>query len=74
MANKKLTANGVAPLLLNEHEVAQCIGMSVASLRRWRFQKKGPQFIKFGAAVRYSRQDVEQWIAAHRTGGEEQVI
>jgi predicted DNA-binding transcriptional regulator AlpA len=45
--------------LLNEHEVASYLKISVASVRRWRLLRTGPKFLKIGAAVRYRREDVE---------------
>jgi excisionase family DNA binding protein len=48
--------------LLNEHEVARYLKISVASVRRWRLFRKGPKFVKIGSAVRYRKQDVETWL------------
>jgi len=48
--------------LLNEFDVARITGMSVASVRRWRRLRKGPKYIKIGAAVRYKREDITAWI------------
>lgn len=50
--------------MLNEHEVAKILNLKVSTLRRWRWQQKGPRFAKFGAAVRYRRSDVERYIEA----------
>jgi len=49
--------------LLNEHEVANSCSISVLTLRKWRSQKRGPQFVKIGALVRYRPEDVDIWIA-----------
>ena len=40
--------------LLTEDEVARQLRVSVASLRRWRLERRGPQFIKVGSLVRVS--------------------
>lgn len=48
--------------LLNEYDVAGIIGMSVASVRRWRTHNAGPQFIKIGSAVRYRLDDIQSFI------------
>ena len=57
--------------LLNEHGVAGLLGVSVATVRRWRLLKQGPKFIKVGAAlVRYRMEDVSAWLASRPTGGE----
>jgi predicted DNA-binding transcriptional regulator AlpA len=50
------------PVMMNEHEVAAFLKMSVASVRRWRFFRTGPKFVKIGSAVRYRREDVELWL------------
>jgi excisionase family DNA binding protein len=50
------------PEMLNEHQVAGYLNMSVATVRRWRVVRKGPKFVKIGSAVRYKRADVETWV------------
>jgi excisionase family DNA binding protein len=55
--------------LLKEEEVAEQLHVSVASLRRWRLARRGPQFIKVGSLVRYRPEDLETWLAALPTGG-----
>lgn len=52
--------------LLNEHEVASSCSISVLTLRKWRSQKRGPQFVKIGALVRYRPEDVDAWIAEQK--------
>jgi Helix-turn-helix domain len=39
--------------LLNEFKAAEALGLSVHTLRQWRSERKGPDFVKMGAAVRY---------------------
>jgi predicted DNA-binding transcriptional regulator AlpA len=56
--------------LLNEHDVARITGLSVASVRRWRLLRQGPRYLKIGASVRYTREDVAVWLASRPTGGE----
>jgi len=56
--------------LLNEYQVANLLSLSVASIRRYRLLKRGPKFIKLGAAVRYRPEDLAIWIEARPTGGE----
>jgi predicted DNA-binding transcriptional regulator AlpA len=50
--------------LLNEHDVARIIGLSVSSVRRRRLLRRSPKYIKLGSAVRYRPKDVESWIEA----------
>jgi Helix-turn-helix domain len=55
--------------LLTEEDVARQLRVSVASLRRWRLERRGPQFIKVGSLVRYRPDEIEVWLAALPTGG-----
>jgi predicted DNA-binding transcriptional regulator AlpA len=55
--------------LLNEHDVARITGLSVASVRRWRYLKCGPQYLKLGAAVRYKSDDISAWLGSRPKGG-----
>lgn len=55
--------------LLTEEDVAKQLNVSVATLRRWRLERRGPQFIKVGSLVRYRPEELEAWLAALPTGG-----
>lgn len=55
--------------LLTEDVVAKELNVSLASLRRWRLEKRGPRFIKVGSLVRYKPEDIEIWLASLPTGG-----
>lgn len=55
--------------LLTEDDVAKELNLSLASLRRWRLEKRGPQFIKVGSLVRYRPEDIEVWLLSLPTGG-----
>ncbi len=55
---------------LNEQEVSKRLNVSVATLRRWRLEKRGPTFVKVGALVRYRPEDLDSWVAALPTGGD----
>jgi predicted DNA-binding transcriptional regulator AlpA len=57
------------PTLLNEFDVARVMGLSVASVRRWRLFKQGPKYMKIGSAVRYRPEDVRAWLETRPTGG-----
>jgi len=54
---------------LTEKEVAPLISVSLASLRRWRLEQRGPRFVKVGVLVRYRPEDLEQWMETLPTGG-----
>jgi predicted DNA-binding transcriptional regulator AlpA len=55
--------------LLTEEEVEKRLHVSLASIRRWRVERRGPQFIKVGSLVRYRPEDLESWLASLPTGG-----
>jgi predicted DNA-binding transcriptional regulator AlpA len=56
--------------LLNQHQVAKALGVSVATIRQWRRHSKGPTFIRVGVAIRYSEQDFIAWLKSRPSGGE----
>lgn len=51
-------------LLLTEREAAQLLAMSTHFLRRDRISHSsvGIPYVRIGAAVRYRRSDLEEWI------------
>ena len=55
--------------LLNETEVAKKLRVSLACLRRWRLEKRGPMFLKIGPLVRYQQEDLDAWLQSLPTGG-----
>jgi len=55
--------------LMTEDEVSSRLNVSVASLRRWRLQRRGPLFIKVGSLVRYRPEELDLWLGAQPTGG-----
>jgi excisionase family DNA binding protein len=44
--------------LLSPEEVAEMLGVPVGTLANWRYQGRGPAFVKIGRHVRYRRSDV----------------
>jgi len=48
--------------LLAVQDVADWIGLSVETLNQWRSQGLHIPYVKIGKAVRYLREDVEQYI------------
>jgi excisionase family DNA binding protein len=49
---------------LTEREVADMLGLSVATLRAWRHRGKGPRFLRLGRSVRYLASDVADFVRA----------
>ncbi len=64
----------IAQRFLNEFEVAELLGLSAKTLRRWRLFGRGPKFRRFGGAqrgaVRYDIADIESWVAKSPAGGD----
>jgi predicted DNA-binding transcriptional regulator AlpA len=52
--------------LFDERTAAEIIGCSAALLRKWRLNREGPSYCKIGRLVRYSRADIDAFLAAHR--------
>jgi len=50
-------------------ETARLLGVSTATVRRWRLTGQGPKYRKFGGSVRYLAEDIESFIATSPTGG-----
>jgi len=48
--------------LLSEEEMARKLGKSVQTLQGWRWRRKGPPYIKIGAAVRYDPVKIDAWV------------
>lgn len=50
--------------LLDEKAVAKILNVSIASLRRWRMMKIGPDFIRVGGHIRYGVDAVEDYLTS----------
>lgn len=58
------TVENASGVPLNESQVAERLGLSVATLRAWRHRGTGPTFLRLGRAVRYLPSDVDEFIRA----------
>jgi excisionase family DNA binding protein len=56
-------------MLLTEPEVADRLRVSLACLRRWRLERRGPRFVKVGSLVRYPAEELDRWIESLPAGG-----
>jgi hypothetical protein len=52
--------------LIDEHQAARMLGVTVGALRMRRFARKPPSFYKIGGRVRYAPSDLREWIASGR--------
>lgn len=53
----------------NEKELALRLGVSVATLRKWRMLAQGPKYRKLGKSVRYAENDIAQYLTECPSGG-----
>jgi len=60
----------MSEIFLTELEVSQKTKISLATLRRWRLEGRGPRFRKFGSLVRYSEDELDNWMNAQPCGGD----
>lgn len=54
-----------AEKLLTQEEVADLWKMSWTTLRKWRWEGKGPKFIKLGSRVLYRECDLRAYVEAN---------
>lgn len=57
-------------ILLNEIEVAKHLQVSIACVRRWRLERRGPRYLKIGSLVRYRPEDIQHWLTSRPSGGD----
>jgi len=50
--------------LLSPRDAAQLLGVAVGTLRRWRYEHRGPPFIKVEGSFRYSLKALRAYLAA----------
>lgn len=51
--------------LIREREAADMLNVSVAALRKWRREGKGPRYIKVGRLVRYRVAELDSFVTQH---------
>ncbi len=49
---------------LTPDEAAAVLNVPAATLAQWRYRGQGPRYSKVGTVVRYSRRDLDAWLAA----------
>ena len=50
--------------LLTTPKAAEYLGLSRNTLNRWRWDGRGPRYLKLGSAVRYRQSDLDAFIEA----------
>jgi hypothetical protein len=54
----------------DEHFVAKFFCVSLGTVRRWRHERRGPRYRKLNNLVRYSMQDLQDWLDSRPSGGD----
>jgi predicted DNA-binding transcriptional regulator AlpA len=47
---------------VDSKQAAAYLGFALATLEIWRFQNKGPAYLKIGRSVRYRIADLDEWL------------
>ena len=55
--------------LLSERDIAVHLGVSLATVRRWRLLARGPKYLKIGSSVRYAPSDLKAFVDSLPVGG-----
>lgn len=55
--------------LLTKKEAARFLNVSIKTLDRWIYERRGPKYYKVGALVRYRNSDLVAFLEACPTGG-----
>lgn len=53
--------------LLSSKELATYLGVSEATVSRWRTFRRGPRYVDLAGIARYRRSDVEEWLREKET-------
>ena len=54
---------------LTDVELAEYLAISVATVRRWRQQGRGPRWIRIESSIRYPVADLHSYVAGLPSGG-----
>lgn len=58
-----LQSQGHLSQLLDEKQAAKLLSVSIAALRRWRAESRGPEFTRLERCVRYPVRSLERYLA-----------
>jgi Helix-turn-helix domain len=56
------------PQMINEKQAARVLSVSVAALRRWRHEGRGPQFARLERCVRYEVRELTRFLERNSSG------
>jgi excisionase family DNA binding protein len=55
---------------MTTQELADYLGVPVATIYRWRYRHEGPRALKIGRHLRFRVEDVERWLDSLEPRGE----
>lgn len=61
-ADRHETPATTMPTLLTSSQVSKYLDVPTSTLANWRYQGRGPTFVRLGGHVRYRASDVTEWI------------
>lgn len=61
-----MTSPTAAASQRTEEQAARRLGISVVTLRNWRWRKIGPAYLKVGRNVFYLDGDIDEWLEGQR--------
>ena len=64
----KIEVPDIGTDLIDEVELAVRLGVSRSTLQSWRYEGRGPRFIKLGRLVRYRNADIDAYLKAQTRG------
>jgi len=60
-----------SPQLVTERAAAGMMAVSVAALRRWRRERRGPNFVRCERCIRYDVRAIERFLAENSSNKQE---
>ncbi len=63
-------ATSSIPQMLSEKQAARILAVSVAALRRWRREGRGPEFTRLERCIRYDMRALERFLVENSSGNE----
>lgn len=51
---------------INDRKAAEILDAAAQTLRNWRFQRRGPAYVKLGRSVRYALSDLMAYMETRR--------
>lgn len=58
---------------ISSTELAKLLGVSDATLTRWRAMQYGPKYLQLGHKIRYRQEDVDAWLIEQQVNPEKKV-